>query len=871
MKPAILYRPAWRLVVRLAIAFALLPMGIGKTLLVSANPDVPTPYNQYFQAVNRDSTLYLTNPGSVQITVGLTPIPETFPPDFQIIVAANGTAAIPAANLKLSANQTYTVVASATTGPFQGAALFQDNELTPDGLAAYPGVAALQTSGIYGPVYAIPGQMTSEFYLFNPGADTTADLTFFNPDGAPVGANPIHLVLPAGKTTHLAAGAVPLSPLPIGFTGWMRYTAQNNVAILQLQRGSKTLEAAQPLSDAVIPGQPDAAAFPRLYKSYADGFGGKLRTTRIALVNTSPIGLSPTITLSPLGNPAQSIAKVIPTIPPSGLAWFDPGAYVDIPAGQAYSAIISSNAAFGAAEETTADSQPFPAAGYRLQGADSLLLTAIRRDSAAFTQLSIQNLSAQPAALTLNFLNADGTSVLSQTLSPLPAGASQLIDTRLLSLLGTAFAGSLQIHTPPGQMVSVSVDLYPTQSQPYYQINLPMLSYCNPDLYQSEPFYAEYQWDMGMIHADWAYQQCLLGKPGVIVAVIDSGVDLTHPDLAANILPGNDFVDGDNVPQDLNGHGTHVSGTIAAALNGIGIVGVAPNVKILPVRVLNSAGSGSTADVASGIIWAADHGASVINLSLGGAGDSSDVHAAVDYAIQKGVLIIAAAGNHAKTEPNIPTYPAAYPEVLTVAAVDSNNGHAYFSNFGGYVDVAAPGVSIFSTYMNGRYAIGDGTSMASPHVAGLAALIRSYHPDYSVLQVIDAIEKTAKSLGAGRPNTYYFGHGLIQVDKALEYVPVSSASAQSEPGAPDAAAPVDHRDQPIAAGHVIVRFRDGSDPASIQRDLASLGLQRSSEATNPILGERVGVQVGKEWQAIDSLRSLPEVSFAEPDYQVQAQ
>ena len=183
---------------------------------------------------------------------------------------------------------------------------------------------------------------------------------------------------------------------------------------------------------------------------------------------------------------------------------------------------------------------------------------------------------------------------------------------------------------------------------------------------------------------------------------------------------------------DPAGHGTHVAGIIAAhANNGVGIAGAAPGVKILPVRVLDASGSGSSSDVAEGIIWAADHGARVINLSLGG-GPSPGMQIAMQYALSKQVVTFAAAGN-AYQDGNLPTYPAAYPEAIAVAAIDSNLQHADFSNTGSYVDLAAPGDLIWSTYGQGhsQYALMSGTSMATPYATATAALVLGENPNLS--------------------------------------------------------------------------------------------------------------------------------------------
>ncbi|HEX4492282.1 MAG TPA: S8 family serine peptidase [Acidimicrobiia bacterium] len=249
---------------------------------------------------------------------------------------------------------------------------------------------------------------------------------------------------------------------------------------------------------------------------------------------------------------------------------------------------------------------------------------------------------------------------------------------------------------------------------------------------------------------------------GVTVAVVDSGVLGTHEDLAGSVLSGADFVSPGNGWNDRLGHGTFVAGLIAAHVgNGRGIAGAAPNVKILPVRVLDSGGSGTSANVAAGIVYAANHGAHVINLSLGGTGADPGERAAVDYAISKGAVVVAAAGNSGQTgSPAI--YPAAFPEVLAVGAVDSHNAHAAFSNVGSYVDVVAPGVNVLSTY-NGSthsYAQGEGTSFAAPYASAAVALVEASNPKLDPVGVTSFVEGTAIDLGP-RGRDAWYGAGLV--------------------------------------------------------------------------------------------------------------
>jgi len=261
---------------------------------------------------------------------------------------------------------------------------------------------------------------------------------------------------------------------------------------------------------------------------------------------------------------------------------------------------------------------------------------------------------------------------------------------------------------------------------------------------------------------------------GVIVAVVDSGVVGNHEDLAGAVLPGTDFVSpGGNGWDDQYFHGTFVAGLIAAHVgNGLGIAGAAPAVKILPVRVLDGSGSGNSANVAAGVIYSADHGARVINLSLGGTVADPGLHAAIAYAESKGSVVVAAAGNSGagsdSAHPSQKIYPAAFPEVIAVGAVDSHDQRASFSNVDDYVDVVAPGVGVIST-SNGSthsYAVGDGTSFAAPYASADVALIEATNPKLGAASVRRVLEVTARDLGpVGRDASY--GYGLISARAVL--------------------------------------------------------------------------------------------------------
>ncbi|KQX64765.1 S8 family peptidase [Paenibacillus sp. Root444D2] len=286
----------------------------------------------------------------------------------------------------------------------------------------------------------------------------------------------------------------------------------------------------------------------------------------------------------------------------------------------------------------------------------------------------------------------------------------------------------------------------------------------------NDNLYSRYQWNLPLIETVQGWQLSR-GSKDVIVAVVDTGVDLKHPDLTSKLLPGYNVISDNDNPQDDVGHGTHVTGVISALVNNnLGVAGMTWYNKVLPVKVLDQTGAGSTYSVAQGIIWAADHGAKVMNLSLGNYADSSFLHDAIRYAYNKDVALIAASGNDNTERPG---FPAAYPEVLAVAASDSQNNKAPFSNYGDYIAVTAPGVSIASTYPNNQYAALSGTSMASPHVTALAALVRSTNPSLKNTEVYEIIKQSAQDLGTkGRDK--YFGFGLIDVVKAVKMAEQSS-------------------------------------------------------------------------------------------------
>lgn len=252
------------------------------------------------------------------------------------------------------------------------------------------------------------------------------------------------------------------------------------------------------------------------------------------------------------------------------------------------------------------------------------------------------------------------------------------------------------------------------------------------------------------------------------VAVIDTGIDYTHPDISANYKGGYNFVTNIPNPMDDNGHGTHVSGTIAAIDNDIGVIGAAPEVYLYGVKVLDSTGSGYVSDVISGIQWSVDNAMRIANMSLGSRVSSKSLKNASDTAYNRGLLLIASAGNsgNASGTGNNVNYPARYDSVVAVAATDMNNVRAWWSSTGPTIELSAPGVNIQSTLPGNRYGIASGTSMAAPHVTGTAALIMAYNPTFTNVQTRVRMQTTATDLGTtGKDNLY--GYGLVNAYRAV--------------------------------------------------------------------------------------------------------
>jgi major intracellular serine protease len=292
-------------------------------------------------------------------------------------------------------------------------------------------------------------------------------------------------------------------------------------------------------------------------------------------------------------------------------------------------------------------------------------------------------------------------------------------------------------------------------------------------------FTNEIPFGVRQMQAPEIWQQGEKGK-GIVVAVLDTGVDMNHPDLKANIIGGRNFTP-EGTPenyQDLNGHGTHVAGTIAAVENGTGVVGVAPEAKILACKVLDKHGSGGYDSIVEGIRYATNwRGAAgervrIINMSLGGSYNDKNMEEAILEACSKGILVVVASGNEGDANENTfeYSYPALYNECITVAACDENKKIAYFSNEHLQVDIIAAGVNVISTFPYSKYATLSGTSMATPHVAGALALVikigeNQFKRGLTESEIFALLTKCCCSLGYKKSSE---GNGLPELMRIFE-------------------------------------------------------------------------------------------------------
>jgi len=279
-------------------------------------------------------------------------------------------------------------------------------------------------------------------------------------------------------------------------------------------------------------------------------------------------------------------------------------------------------------------------------------------------------------------------------------------------------------------------------------------------------------WGIDRINAELAWQAT--AGSAVKVAILDTGIDLNHSDLKDNIKGNFNAINPRKSGQDDNGHGTHVAGTVAAVNNDIGVIGAAPEAYLYAVKVLKSDGSGWLSDLIEGLGWCINNQMQIVNMSLGSSGDNQSFHDAITAAYNAGIVLVAAAGNNGATGGAI-DYPGKYQETIAVSAIDQNDMLSSFSSYGPEVDLAAPGSNIYSTYNNNYYKYLSGTSMATPHVSGVVALICATEIDLSYdananntwdpSEIKNKLQDTAENLGL---STYEQGAGLVRADTVVQ-------------------------------------------------------------------------------------------------------
>lgn len=303
-----------------------------------------------------------------------------------------------------------------------------------------------------------------------------------------------------------------------------------------------------------------------------------------------------------------------------------------------------------------------------------------------------------------------------------------------------------------------------------------LLPYIREDIHGLSTQSAQFTgWEIQEFHVSdrWRYSQ----GEGVTVAVIDTGCDLNHEDIKNNLVQGKNFIDPRKDPIDSNGHGTHVSSTIAAENNGIGMVGVAPKTKIMPLKALNDDGTGDLRAIIEAIVWASDQSVDFITMSLGAPQGLEELHNAIKYAAKKNVIIFCAAGN---SGPNVDLmYPAHYSEVISIGAIDKNLNRTEFTCSGEELDFLAPGHEIIGAVPGNRYAMMSGTSMSNPYAVGCASLLLSFAKKikYSAMDTmlktsedyISIFRKTALKLKDPKYKGIkkYEGYGIIRPEWSI--------------------------------------------------------------------------------------------------------
>lgn len=358
-------------------------------------------------------------------------------------------------------------------------------------------------------------------------------------------------------------------------------------------------------------------------------------------------------------------------------------------------------------------------------------------------------------------------------------------------------SGVQQVNLPSNADVGATLKNYRSRGEvEYAEPNFIVQRFIVPN----DTLYAK-QWNLAKIGAPQAWDVSQGGYGPI--AVVDTGIKASHGDLTGEVLAGYNFLNDSTDTNDDHGHGTHVAGIIAGTSNnGNGIASIGFKGSLLPVKVLDNTGSGTYGDLASGIMYAADRGAKIINLSLGGSSSSQTLQFAVDYARQRGAIIVAAAGNNGNSAA---VYPAAYAGVVAVSAATTDDNLAAFSSYGSNITVSAPGVGIISTYNNGGYATMSGTSMATPEVAGLLGLALSRAPmptDTLLANLRQSSDKVGPYPYNASGWNQYFGYGRINAAKLLQL----AGNTVPAPTAPVAPSPTGTSNGRTAHGQADTQF-----------------------------------------------------------------
>jgi thermitase len=354
-----------------------------------------------------------------------------------------------------------------------------------------------------------------------------------------------------------------------------------------------------------------------------------------------------------------------------------------------------------------------------------------------------------------------------------------------------------------------------------------------PEAIANDPYFAS-AWHLPKISATTAWDAST--GTGVIIAILDTGVDGTHPDLAPKMIPGWNVYSGNSDTSDVHGHGTGVAGTAAAASNNsLGVTGVALNTKIMPIRISDPTGYATWSATAQAITWAANNGARVANISFSGMQGSSTINSAAQYMQSKGGVVVTAAGNSSTFDST-----ADNPYLINVSATDQNDLLTSFSNTGNNIDLSAPGISIWSTTRGGGYGAWSGTSLAAPVVSGTAALVIAAQPTLTAAQILDVLKKSADDLGATGWDSS-FGKGRVNAANAV-------ALARNTIGSTTTTTP-----PPAPATDTIAPQITITSPASGARISKSVSV--SVKATDNVAVTRVELYV--DGRAIASSTSLP--------------